>query len=568
MTRALNKRVSRTAAGELPPLRGIIYARASKDRRGRSVSVKSQVSVGRRFFEQHNIAVVAVLVDNDMSASRYARAERQEYKEALRLLVTGEANLLWSWESARATRELDVFVELRRILIQVGGYFAYDERIYDMNDPDDRMDTAEDAVDAEKETEKLRKRVRRGVESRAYAGLHHGNDWYGHRKVYDQRTGEIAEIVADPEQGPVAKEAVTRLLGGENGTVIANDFNRRGISCPHEMKWISLHVEKLYHLSREPETWARVTERLSPEQLDAAVQALMWLKEKESPKTVARWLREGGYAHVFPGRWSGSKVRAVASNPALAGLRAHQGEVIGKGVWTGVITPAQHYRLKAMLGDPSRAGKKDGDRVKHVLSGVMLCDVCDVPVYGVVVDTTKNGRPITRRFYRCVEGGHVSRQKELTEAFVVEAVLARLERSDAAELFRVEVDALEDVTSALAEARELRARLDGFTDKAAEGELSAERLARIEAKLLPKIAAAESRARQIGIAPVVSGLVGPGAREAWMRLSIVQQREVLRAIVRPRLCRTTKKGPVFDPEGIRLVWLTDQPDMPELEQVG
>ena len=532
------------------------------------MSVKSQVAVGRRFFEQHNIVVVAVLVDNDMSASRYARAERQEYKEALRLLVTGEANLLWSWESSRATRELDVFVELRRILIQVGGYFAYDERIYDMNDPDDRMDTAEDAVDAEKETEKLRKRVRRGVESRAYAGLHHGNDWYGHRKVYDQRTGEIAEIVADPEQGPVAKEAVTRLLGGENGTVIANDFNRRGISCPHEMKWISLHVEKLYHLPRDPETWARVTERLSPEQLDAAVQALVWVKEKESASTVARWLREGGYAHVFPGRWSGAKVRAIASNPALAGLRAHQGEIIGNGNWTGVITPAQHYRLKAMLGDPGRTTKKDGDRVKHVLSGVMLCDVCDAAVYGAVFETTKKGKRITRRIYRCGASGHVSRQKERTEAFVVEAVLTRLERPDAAELFRVEVDAMQDVTSALTEARELRARLDGFTDKAAEGELSAERLARIEAKLLPKIAAAESRAQQLGIAPVVSGLVGPGAREAWARLSIVQQREVLRAVVRPRLCRSTRKGPGFDPEAIRLVWLTDQSDVAELEQVG
>lgn len=532
------------------------------------MSVKSQVAVGHRFFKQHNIVVVAVLVDNHMSASRYARAERQEYKEALRLLVTGEANLLWTWESSRATRELDVFVQLRSILIEVGGYFAYDERIYDMNDPDDRMDTAEDAVDAEKETEKLRKRVRRGVESRAFAGLHHGNDWYGHRKVYDERTGEIVRIERDPVQGPVAKEAVQRLLGGENGTVIANDFNRREISCPHELKWISLHVEKLYQLSRDAESWARLTAKLSPEQVDAAVQALVWLKEKESPQTVARWLREGRYAHVFPGRWSGAKVRAVASNPALAGLRLYQGEIIGKGTWTGVITPAQHYRLAAMLGDPTRAGKKDGDRVKHVLSGVMLCDVCNVPVYGVVFDTTKNGRPVTRRFYRCVQGGHVSRQKERTEAFVIEAVLTRLERPDAEELFRVEVDAMEDATRALTEARELRARLDGFTDKAAEGELSPERLARIEAKLLPKIEAAESRARQVTIAPTVAGLVGPGAREAWARLSIVQQREVLRTIVRPRLCRSTRKGPGFDPDAIRMVWLTDRPEVPDMGQTG
>jgi site-specific DNA recombinase len=165
MTRALNRRAAKSAAGELPPLRGIIYARASKDAKRRAISVSSQVAAGRRFFKKHNIVVVPVLIDNDMSASRYATHERGDYAEALRLLMTGAANLLWTWESSRATRKLDVFVELRRILVDMGGYWAYDGRIHDMNEPDDRIATAEDAVESEKESERLRKRVWRGVES-------------------------------------------------------------------------------------------------------------------------------------------------------------------------------------------------------------------------------------------------------------------------------------------------------------------------------------------------------------------------------------------------------------------
>jgi site-specific DNA recombinase len=154
------------ATGKALRLSVVIYARASKDGKGRKISVASQVAQGRKWCTQVGATVVAVLVDNDLSASRYATEARGDYEEALRLLATGAANCLWTWENSRAQRELDVFVRLRKILVEVGGFWAYDDRLYDMHDPDDRVDTAEDAVDAERESEKLRKRVLRGVEAR------------------------------------------------------------------------------------------------------------------------------------------------------------------------------------------------------------------------------------------------------------------------------------------------------------------------------------------------------------------------------------------------------------------
>ncbi|WET76856.1 hypothetical protein P3102_22395 [Amycolatopsis sp. QT-25] len=105
---------------------------------------------------------MAVLLDHNLSASRYATEERQDCTEALRLLSTGRANLLWTWENSRAQRNLSIFARLREILEKVGGYWAYD-----MNDPDDRIDTAEDAVDAERESEKIRRRTPRCRGSRA-----------------------------------------------------------------------------------------------------------------------------------------------------------------------------------------------------------------------------------------------------------------------------------------------------------------------------------------------------------------------------------------------------------------
>lgn len=552
MAQALNGRLSKTISGDLPPLRAIIYARASKDGKGRQVSVSSQVAEGRAFCKRHNIVVVVVLIDNDMSASRYGRKERPEYKEALRVLAMGEANLLWTWENSRAIRMLDTFVELRRLLIDVHGYWAYDDRIYDMDDPDDRIDTAEDAVDSEKESEKLRKRVRRGVKSRALDGEYHGKIWFGHMKSYHDRTGAVT-IVPHPEQAPLVVEAVTKLLSGEGSEGgIARDFNDRGIPCPNGDAWMSVHVVKLYGIAQDAGAWAELTSGLTPEQFQSALQVLAWIKdENESPSFIARRLNDGEYPHVFPGKWCNAKVRGVVLNPALAGLRKHQGKIIGKANWDGIITPEQHYQLVAKLSVTEGKPNKDGERIKYLLSGCLLCSQCNEGTRG------------SEAGYRCPVG-HMSRKRTEVDAYVVEAVLCRLERSDAAELFLIEVDEDKEIQEAKAEAKKLRARLDAFTMKAAEGRLSAERLAQLEEKLQPQIDAAEAKARKILVRPVLKEVVGPQAREAWARLNLRQKREVLRAVVRPRLLRVGRGRTTFDSKGIELNWVSYQAHVPEL----
>ncbi|WP_442874760.1 recombinase family protein [Amycolatopsis sp. NBC_00345] len=102
MAKGLTKRVARSAAGELPPLRAVIYARASNATKARRVSVSSQIAYGRKFCKQYGIVVVKVLVDNNLSGSRYETEIRADYEEVLRLLAVGEVNLLWTWENSRA----------------------------------------------------------------------------------------------------------------------------------------------------------------------------------------------------------------------------------------------------------------------------------------------------------------------------------------------------------------------------------------------------------------------------------------------------------------------------------
>ncbi|WET76906.1 recombinase family protein [Amycolatopsis sp. QT-25] len=533
----------------------MIYARASKDGKGRKISVASQIAQGRKWCQQIGAVVVAVLVDNDLSASRYATEARGDYEEALRLLATGAANCLWTWENSRAQRELDVFVRLRKILVDVGGYWAYDDRLYDMNDPDDRVDTAEDAVDAERETEKLRKRVRRGVEARAMDGLWAGPLSYGYRIFYDRDTGEAGREV-DETTREYAREIVLTLIETGNETALALDLQRRGVPCARATRWRADHVRKLHLMSQDAEGWAKFTATLLPEQLESAYEVLMRVRT-ESPSQVAKDMNKGQWAHPMPGEWNAAKVRNIGLNPALAALRVFRGKVIGKGTWEAIISEDEHIAVVAKIGDPSRRWVKDGARVKYLLSGILLCGVCEKPV------TT--GKSDARKTYRCPDG-HVSRNMAKTDSVVVERVLRRLASDAAREFFQYEGQA-KDLTEAVKTAQDLRARLDGFTDKAADGELSPDRLSRIEAKLVPKIEAAEERARQIGISPTVAELVGPQAPEVWETLSVSQKRAVLRAVVRPRLLRTAGGRAPFNPDHITVSWLGRPAPIPGVDDV-
>lgn len=555
MGRALTRQLMRAAAGELPQLRVVIYARASSDGKGRKISVGQQIETGKAWCEQVGAVVVAVLVDNDLSASRYATEVRGDYEEALRLIATGEANTLWTWENSRAQRELDVFVRLRRLLSDVRGYWAYDDRVYDMHDPDDRIDTAEDAMDAERESEKLRKRVLRGVESRARAGLWAGPVSFGFRVEYDTKTGDASRLV-DEDARPVVVELVERLIETGNESGIARDFNSRGISCARATVWRADQIRKLHVLSQDAEGWARFIDGLSSEQQASAYDALVRLRS-DTPSQVAKDMNRDQRAHPMPGRWDAAKVRNVGLNSALAGLRVWRGTIIREGTWPKIIEPEDHYKVVAKLSDPSRRWVKDGTRVKYLLSGIMLCGVCEKPV--------STGKDRQNKIYKCPDG-HLTRNMTKADSLVVEAILHRLASDEMKELFRVDGQA-HDLNKWVKEAQDLRARLDAFTETAIKGDLTPDRLARIEASLLPKIAAAEQRAKEVSVSPVVSGLIGPQAPEVWASLSVAQKRNVVRALVRPRLQRTKGGRAPFDPKAITLSWLGRPAPLPGIDDV-
>jgi site-specific DNA recombinase len=132
-------------------------------------------------------------------------------------------------------------------------------------------------------------------------------------------------------------------------------------------------------------------------------------------------------------------------------------------------------------------------------------------------------------------------------------VVARPSRPDAADLC-TPADAPERV-AAVAEADQLRARLDEAADQYADGLIDGRMLERITARLRPALTEAEARARVVDSAPLLDGLVGaPDVRAVWNGLSLSRRRAVVDTLMTVTLNRTRQGARVFDPEAVHIGW--------------
>lgn len=237
------------------------------------------------------------------------------------------------------------------------------------------------------------------------------------------------------------------------------------------------------------------------------------------------------------GPWRTRMVTRILKSPTYAGLRTHLGHT-RPGVWEALISIEDHERLVSLLQDPTRRTQR-GMEPKHLLTGIARCGECKSKLWRL-----KSGG---NSAYTCMDNRCVSRKMKPVDMLVTEVVLKKLEKVSCPA-------ALEDprVEEALRTARELRARLDGFTDKAADGELSPAALARLEARLLPQIKTAE-RIANSNVSPEVAELVGPNARRRWIDMSVPGRRNVVNSLVDVQI-HPAPRGKLFRPEFVEVTW--------------
>lgn len=464
----------------------VIYSRVSRDAGREARSVAEQETECRAWADREGWGVEGgplAWSDNDRSASRYAKRERESWQALMTRLERGGVDLLLVWEPSRATRDRRVWAALAATCEAQGTRIGCNGRVYDLDDPDDAFALDLFFALAARESGTTRKRVERSMRANADSGRPHGKVLYGYRREYEPTPNGKPRLlgqVPDEVTAPVVHEIARRVLAGETPYAVAADLNARKVPTPR-----------------------------------------------------------GG-----PRGWDLTQVRRVCVNPAYAGKRVHRGHVVGEASWPALLDEATHAALVARLSDPARRTQRDS-AVRHLLSGIALCGVCGDPM--------RVQRNRGQLAYACTAGGfHVSRSEDRVDAVVTVAAVDRLARPDLFEQLARDEDSA--VRSAIADAQALRDRLTGFYDEAAAGALSPAALARIEAQLLPQLEAAESRARQVVLSPLVAEVGGPDAEARWEGLSIPQRRELIRALMTVRILPAGRGRRVFDPKLIEITW--------------
>lgn len=513
--------------------RVILYARVSKDRHDDERSVTQQLAIGRRRATEEGWAIVGEYQDNDRSASSYATKEREDWPKVVGAITRGEADILWVWEISRGTRDLEVWVPLRRVCRENRMFVAIDDDVWDTTKPSHMRHLSQLVLDAEYESDKTHGRVSRDTEANAERGGAHGYAGYGFRHLHDTGTGKFLRRVVYGPEADVIREIAARFLSGETLGTIASDLNAR----------------------RVPTSTGLVA---GAPVLDGDGQAVIDAATGEP--TVQRG-------------WGYQLLLQILQRAALIGKREHKGRIMPDGGWDPVfdgrrvrgivLDEAAWWTIRDRLGTRPRDREdkraiRDG-AAKNLLAGIALCGECGARMYRATHDRTPGGWAYQcRGLYQGAPKGHVSRSGVLLDKAVRLLVVARFSRPDALDAFRERAASPEEAKAAHARRAEIEAELVELEREVEAGEVGRRIAAADERRLQGELDALAVVVRPKMVEPLAEALADASpARVAatWDGWTLDQQRSALRTLARvevPRLGRGRRNVPPS--EYVHTVW--------------
>ncbi|OPX12061.1 recombinase family protein [Mycobacterium sp. AT1] len=265
---------------------------------------------------------------------------------------------------------------------------------------------------------------------------------------------------------------------------------------------------------------------------------------------IAREWNAAG-AHGLTGKpWSASTVSLFLRKPRNAGLRDHNGEIVGAGTWPPLVDEETWRAAQAILDAPGRApGRKTVRR--HLLTGVLRCGKpgCGGHLSGYE-DLKK------RIAYRCKNCMGVSVRAELVEPLIDAAVAERLARPDAVDLLKVAQHDAVEAQQLRAEKQRLYAQIREAEAEYDDGVIDGRRLAARKERVTEKLDAIERRQMDQDRLRVFDGLpLGTPEVTARVRaLSPDRLRAVIDVLVEFTVAPVGKGGRVFHPDRVSAVW--------------
>lgn len=484
------------------------YGRASSDRTGEGLSTNSQIEWCRQVAARRgwNLSESRIWVDNDISASQYARRERANWAALVAAVDRREVHVVIMTEVSRGSRtrewhDLLDLCEQRQVMLQVG------DTLYDPSDDDHQLILGVQSEMARNEVRRTHKRVRRSKAVAAAKGRPAGRPEYGYRRIYDERGGLVA-VEPVPEEVAVGVEVITRIARWEPYAVICADLNQRRLLVP----------------SGRPD-------------------AKWW------PSTLTQLARSP--------RWIGKRVRGVVGESGRAYDVDPRELDLMDAMWPAVIAvEVWEAALDRMYGQRARRMRSTA---QTLWSGTGMCGVC-----GAVLRTARGMARYTCGGWWLGDprgSGHVSIRRDVADQMLGAAVVARLADPLVRELWDASPVEREQTAEARRELVRVRAELDGLPVLVESGEMSWRLAAAAEQRLRRQLEELEELVRPAGVHPLVDELaVSDEVRvaEMWEGLSVYQRREVLVELTERMELLPVGRGGRHDPlrpeRSIRIVW--------------
>jgi site-specific DNA recombinase len=263
--------------------------------------------------------------------------------------------------------------------------------------------------------------------------------------------------------------------------------------------------------------------------------------------------RSNGETTINTGEWNSPRVRRLLMRPRYAGLKVHQGKVIGRGDWTALIDEDTHRGLIAYLSDPARVKNTSFER-KYIGSGVYICGRCRGPMRAAF----PRGKA-TARTYECKAHQHVVRRGEPLDEYVEHLVFGYLSEPETRQRLAVMLHGGErvDVDGLHTRRATLQARKDDLAAMFAAGDIDASQLRRGTNDLQTQLAGVDQVLGELSRRSPVADLLAAGnkLRKHWDQLSPDMKGKAVQEI-----CTVTVQP---TPRGTR--WFTS-PDGPTREE--
>ena len=463
-------------------VRAAVYCRISKDKGGEALGVERQEADCRELADRLGWVIVAVFIDNDISA--YSGAPRPQYEAMMRAVGEGRVDGIIAWHTDRLHRRS---LELEKFVNVVEAHGTKVQTVssgeIDLSTPSGQMVARMLGAAAQHEVDHARERMRSAKLQMAEAGK-----WRGGQRPYGF---ESDGITVRPAEAKVIREKSAEALAGRSLKALVRELNEKGLKTSTGRTWT---VAALGALLIRPRN-AGLIHAGNPRGEFEVVGRASWLPVLSSDAWRPKWeAAQGDQREAVEDRW-----RKEAED-----------------TWRAV---------HALLTAPSRRATRNTDTR---WLGAYTYE-CGQPGCGAVVTiSTVDG--YGRRHYRCSEKAHLSISAVPADEFV---------RRSVAELVRdpriVAALTAGKAGDALAADRERRAvlaaRLESFQDDYAAGAITGRQLAKATATVTAEIEAIDVRMAsglQRSAASEILSRRDPGA--AFLKAPVDVQRAVVRTV--------------------------------------